>query len=136
MSTSISASKNEFENCGKNVENSNKIEQKYYRKQTKGAIKASIIKQLSAKNAIVPHFLALIDDYMEFYQLSEKLKADIRKRGLTITQTTATGVEQQKENPSVRNLIQVSKQMISILAQMGLTTDKPTGEVSADESGL
>lgn len=127
-----SLSVNDEKHSGKSDEN----KQKYYRKQSKGAIKASLIKQLSAKNALVPHFIALVDDYMEFYSLSEKLKKDISVRGLSIKQQTATGIEQQKENPSVRNLISVNRQMISILAQMELTTNKPTGEVIADDTGL
>lgn len=41
--------------------------------------------------------------------------------------TSASGYEIIKQNQSVKDVVAVEKQMLSILKEMGLTTDAPTG---------
>lgn len=105
-------------------------------KQKKGDIEASLIRQLEAKNAKIPHFLDLINDYMSLWTLKNKLQADIRKRGVSYTSKSAQGVDIVKQNQSVKDLVAVNKQMISLLDRLGLTTDAPTGETDEDNTGL
>ena len=38
-----------------------------------------------------------------------------------------------KQNQSIKDLVAVEKQMLSLLKEMGLTTDAPTGEDVIDD---
>lgn len=82
------------------------------------------MEQLTAKGADVAHFEALVDDYVEYFGLVKKLKADIRKNGISYTAVSAAGKEYVKDNPSVKLLPQVTRTMLMILKELGLTTDK------------
>ena len=103
------------------------------KKPTKAQIKASLIKQLETKGANVAHFIDLIYDYLELYDTKKKLQTDIKKRGVSYETTSASGYEIIKQNQSVKDVVAVEKQMLSILKEMGLTTDAPTGNDVIDE---
>lgn len=100
---------------------------------TKGNIKDSLIKQLMVKGAKVAHFEDLINDYLFLFETKKKLQADIRKRGVAYETFSAQGYKITKQNQSVKDLVAVNKQMISLLKELGLTTDAPTGEEVVDE---
>ena len=53
---------------------------------------------------------------------------DIKTRGVSYETLSASGVPIMKQNQSIKDLVAVEKQMLSILKEMGLTTDAPTGE--------
>ena len=61
--------------------------------KTKQQIRESLMQQLISKGADVAHFEALIDDYVEYFGLVKKMKADIRKNGLSYTAMSAAGKE-------------------------------------------
>ena len=103
------------------------------KKPTKAQIKNSLIKQLETKGANVAHFIDLIYDYLELYETKKKLQTDIKKRGVSYKTTSASGYEIIKQNQSVKDVVAVEKQMLSILKEMGLTTDAPTGNDVIDE---
>ena len=85
-------------------------------------IRKSLTEQLKNKGAFVPAFEDLIDDYVTFYLLKEKLSKDIKERGITVEEYRGnTPVE--KENPSVRSLINVNLQMLTILDRMKINPD-------------
>ena len=86
-------------------------------------VKESLIKQLQAKGADVKLYRALIDDYMWFYQQFHQMQADIRTRKRTYTAVSAAGKEYEKDNPSVKNALLYSRQMVAILAALGLSTE-------------
>ena len=68
----------------------------------------------------------LLDDYMALYDIKKKLKADIKKRGVSYETTSASGKAtiSKNENQSVKDLVAVNKQMLMILDKLGLTTEK------------
>ncbi|MDD3231190.1 MAG: P27 family phage terminase small subunit [Oscillospiraceae bacterium] len=105
-------------------------------------VKDSLIKQLQAKGADVTIYRALIDDYMWFYQQLRQMQSDIRKRGRTYTAKSAAGKDYEKNNPSVDDALKYSKQMVTILAALGLSTETvvpPDGidaEKDSDERDL
>lgn len=103
------------------------------RAPSKAKIKESLIKQLEVKKANVPHFYDLICDYLELYDTKKKLQKDIKERGVYYKTTSASGYEIMKQNQSVKDLVAVQKQMTSMLREMGLTTDAPTGMEVVDE---
>lgn len=93
-------------------------------------VKGSLIKQLKAKSADVTLYRALIDDYMWFYQQFHQMQADIRKRHRTYTAVSAAGKEYEKDNPSVKNALLYSKQMVSILDALGLSTENVVSQAT------
>lgn len=100
----------------------------------KGKIKESLIKQLEVKGANVPHFYDLICDYMALYDTKKMLQKDIKERGVSYETYSANGKTKIiKQNQSVKDLVAVEKQMMSMLKEMGLTTDAPTGKEVVDE---
>ena len=91
--------------------------------QSARAIRESLIEQLRLKGADVAHFTALIDDYVTYFNLVKKMKADIRKKGLSYDAISAAGKPYEKDNPNVKLLQQYTRAMLSILKDLGLTTD-------------
>ena len=91
-------------------------------KTKRADVRESLLTQLEAKGASLACYIDLIDDYMSFWDTKGKLIRDIRKRGVTYTDVSSVGVEMQKNNPSVKELSMVNRQMLSILKEMGINT--------------
>lgn len=100
---------------------------------SKGNIRNSLIKQLEVKGAKVAHFEDLINDYLFLFDTKNMLQTDIKKRGVAYETLSAQGYKITKQNQSVKDLVAVNKQMTSLLKELGLTTDAPTGEETVDE---
>lgn len=96
--------------------------------KSKKAIRESLMAQLKSKGADVDHFEALIDDYVNYFGMVKKMKADIAKRGLSYMATSAAGKEYEKDNPNVKLLPQYTRAMLAILKDLGLTTDNVAEE--------
>lgn len=80
--------------------------------------------QLRAKGADVAHFEALVDDYVMYFSMVQKMKKDLRVRGTTYPATSAAGKNYEKDNPNAKLLPQYTRSMLTILKDLGLTTDK------------
>lgn len=85
-------------------------------------IKESITEQLVMMGAFKEHYIDLIGDYMGFWDVKNKLLEDIETRGVTFFDLSSVGVKMQKNNPSVKELVMVNRQMMSILKELGLST--------------
>jgi phage terminase small subunit len=92
-------------------------------------ILTSLKKQLALKGAALSHYEDLLSDYMELYDVKNKLVRDIKKRGVTYQDYSAAGKLIWKNNPSVKELTGVSRQMLAILKELKLSTDEAGGEV-------
>lgn len=97
-------------------------------------IKDSLIKQLEKKGANVDHFMALIDDYIWYYNQEKEMQKDIKKRGLTFETTSASGYPIEKDNPSIKNAVTYNKQKLAILKELQLTTQNCILEDDEDET--
>lgn len=86
-------------------------------------IKDSLIQQLKNKGANKECFLALIDDYIWYYNQEKAMQKDIKDKGRTYEAMSASGKKYEKDNPSIKNAIMYNKQKLAILKQLGLTTD-------------
>lgn len=86
-------------------------------------IKKSLLEQLKIKGADVELYRSLIDDYCWFWRQEQEMQGDIKQRGRTYLATSAAGKEYEKDNPSVKNALLYSRQMVSILAALGLSTE-------------
>jgi hypothetical protein len=86
-------------------------------------VKESLIKQLEIKGANVEIYLSLIDDYMWLWKQEREMQRDVQKKHRTYTAVSAAGREYEKNNPSVKDALLYSKQMVAILSALGLSTE-------------
>jgi hypothetical protein len=86
-------------------------------------VKDSLIKQLEIKGAKVELYLSLIDDYMWLWKQEREMQKDVKTKGRTYTAMSAAGREYEKNNPSVKDALLYSKQMVAILGALGLSTE-------------
>ena len=98
------------------------------RETVRKRVKKSLVEQLKAKGADVYIFNDQINDYMSMWDLKEDLKNDILENGLRMMYQTANGGKAEKDNPSVKQLPAVNKQMLMLLKQMNISTDKAVKE--------
>jgi phage terminase small subunit len=77
-------------------------------------------------------FRDMTKDYIQLWEIKELLQADIRERGVVYTDLSSVGVEMQKNNPSVKELININRQMLAIWDKFGLRPET-TKEGDADD---
>lgn len=92
----------------------------------------SLVAQLEVKGADVEHFVDLVTDYMTLWDIKEKLEEDIEERGTLFEGEDAMGEIVLKNNPSVKEFLNVNRQMLTILKQLEITTDT-VSSVDEDE---
>lgn len=97
---------------------------------SKSKVKASLLEQLSLLQADKPVFLSLVDDYMKLWATKEKLLKDIETRGISFEDYSASGKRMMKQNPSTKEVVAVSSQMLKILEQLNIST---TSLIAEDE---
>lgn len=97
-------------------------------------VKKSLIEQLQAKGADVTLYRAMIDDYMWFYKQLHQMQADIKDRGRTYTAVSSVGKDYEKDNPSVKNALLYSRQMVTILDALGLDTRTVVGGTAGGDA--
>lgn len=96
-------------------------------------IKESLIKQLENKGANVEHFRDLIEDYIWMYEQEKAMQKDIKVNGRMYKAKSASGYSIDKENPAVKNAIMYNKQKLSILKELGLTTENVINDKDDDD---
>ena len=72
-------------------------------------------------NGKKPHYLSLLNDYLNLWDISQDLSQDIKDRGVTIewrNSETSFGTKDnprsEEHNPSISNLLKTNAQMLSI----------------------
>lgn len=95
---------------------------------TEKQIRDALVNQLEKKGAKIDTFVDLVDDYVRFYKIKNKLSADINKRGITYRDVSSTGIMMTKNNPSVKELVMVNKSMLTILQQLDISTRNVIGD--------
>jgi hypothetical protein len=93
---------------------------------TRADIKEEMLKQLALQGADVAPFGDLVNDYLALWETKKALIKDIKERGVAFL-AGPPGRETWKNNPSVKDLVQVNKQMLVILKELNLTTASITG---------
>ena len=86
-------------------------------------IKEDLLQQLQLKNAYIPVFISLVEDYMNLWVTKELLAADIRKRGVIVTYNNGGGQEGTKSNDSVDKQHRVSAQMTKLLSELDIKSN-------------
>ena len=69
-----------------------------------------------------------INDMSDINALFKEFVGDILENGLRMMYQTANGGKAEKDNPSVKQLPAVNKQMLMLLKQMNISTDKAVKE--------
>ena len=91
-------------------------------------IKESLIKQLESKKANTDYFLALVDDYIFYFNEEQGMQEDVKTRGRSYKAKSASGFMIMKENESLKNAVTFNKQKLAIIKQLELTTDNVIGD--------
>ena len=98
--------------------------------QTK--IENSLLEQLAMLGAMKEHYIDLIRDYMGLWKTKNELRDDLDQRGAVYITKSSIGTEIMKNSPSVKDLVMVNKQMLSLLKELGLSTSN-VGDGEGDE---
>ncbi len=93
----------------------------------------SLEEQLAFKGASLAHYTDLLNDYLTLWDTKNALAKDIRSRGVMFTDSSAAGHTMMKNNPSVKELVMVNRQMLTLLKELNLSTDDAVG---GDEDAL
>lgn len=93
------------------------------RETLRSRVKKSLEEQLKAKGADIELFKDQINDYMTMWDLKENLRDDIEENGLRLMYKTANGGMAEKDNPSVKQIPLINKQMLMLLKQLEISTD-------------
>lgn len=83
-------------------------------------IRKDMIKQLKDRNILESHYISLVDDYMELWNIKNLLIADINTRGVNVEWNNGGGQSGVKKNDSVNELVRVNAQMLKILSELGI----------------
>ena len=117
--------KNLEEKIGK-IEETKQIAEKIVEK--KEAIKEDLQSQLIAQNKFGKQFDDMIEDYLYFFELKERLKHDIDINGIRYKNTGGNGFSTYKPNESVERLQKTNGQMLKILQDLDLKAPEEDGE--------
>lgn len=90
-------------------------------------IRADLLGQLERNKTGGSYYADLVDDYMELWDTKNKLTADIRERGVTVTRVTQAGVNTGK-NDSVGELVKLNAQMLKLLDSLGIKPAQADGD--------
>ncbi len=89
-------------------------------KSKKQMIKEDLQKQLNDLRKHGKYYDDLVDEYLYLRTVREKLKTDIRKKGVRYNFVNGNGKEQEKPNESIANLIKVEQIMLKIINDLGI----------------
>ena len=83
-------------------------------------IKEDLIQQLELKGMYHSFYKDLVDQYIEYYNLKNKLMKDIKEKGVRVNVTSGNGFKTSKANESIMLCQKVTQIMLKILNDLGL----------------
>ena len=98
------------------------------RKKTYKEIRKNLISQLKLKGAESPVFIDLVNDYMMLWITKEMVQNDIENNGIKVKYDNGGGQIGYKDNPSIDRIYKINAQMMKILSELKITTDKVVSE--------
>lgn len=105
------------------IENYQKLEETI--KEKKQAIKEDLQNQLIAQGKFGKQFDDMIEDYIYFVELKERLQHDLNINGMRYKTTTGNGFTSNKPNESYERLLKTNAQMLKILQDLELKAPEP-----------
>ncbi len=103
------------------------------KKINKDNIKASLLAQLAANGTNSEYFLDLVNDYCELWDIKQRLISDIAERGVVYMDKSSVGVEMQKNNPSVKELLNTNRQMLAILEKLKIDAAAAAADIDDEQ---
>ena len=97
-----------------------KMSKKEAENYVRESVKSDLLEQLADLDKATAYNKNLIDDYMFYYDLKDKMKRDINRRGLVITATTGNGFKKKEVNENVAEMQKITRLMLKILSDLGL----------------
>ncbi|MEG1426813.1 MAG: P27 family phage terminase small subunit, partial [Oscillospiraceae bacterium] len=96
-----------------------------------------MIRQLRVMGVNTGCYADLVNDYMTLWDIKNKLAKDVKVRGVTYEDVSSVGVKMQKSNPSVKEIVGVNRQMLSLIEKLGISPAKyvPEKDDSDDDLG-
>lgn len=110
----------------KRIEEAQRIEEKIA--ENKEAIREDLKNQLMTQNKFGKQFDDMVEDYLYFFELKERLKHDIDINGIRYKNTGGNGFSTYKPNESVERLQKTNGQMLKILQDLDLKAPEEDGE--------
>ena len=98
----------------------------------KQAIREDLRNQLITQNKFGKQFDDMVEDYLYFFELKERLKHDIDINGIRYKTTGGNGFATFKANESVERLQKTNGQMLKILQDFDLKAPDEGGEDGDD----
>lgn len=92
-------------------------------------LRQAMLDDLAARGLDAAAYTDKVEEYMDFWALRQELRADIARRGLTVTDDRG----RQTENRSVSLSVQVSRQMLALFNAMGFKAGDLAGMAADDE---
>lgn len=83
-------------------------------------IKQDLVDQLERNETVGEYYADLIDDYMDMWVTKNLLVDDIQQRGIMVKYDNGGGQKGKKKNESIELRIKVNKQMLELLAKIGI----------------
>ena len=102
------------------VEKEKELEERI--KDKKEAIKEDLKKQLLDQNKFGKQFDDMIEDYLYFVELKERLQYDLDMNGIRYRSTGGNGFTTYKPNESYERLLKTNAQMLKVLQDLDLKT--------------
>lgn len=93
------------------------------KKEQKELIKQDLLDQLERKGLFGSYYLDLIDDYMNLWEIKNKLIQDGKKNPYTEWRNSETSYGR-KKNDSIDQAVKVNMQMMKILEFLGIKPSK------------
>ena len=90
------------------------------KKPKKLHIKNDLIDQLERRGVYGGHYLDLIYDYLELWDIKNALIKDIKDRGVTTKYQNGPNQWGYRKNDSIAELTKTNAQMLKILSELGL----------------
>lgn len=101
------------------------------KKKTVDLIRISLLEQLKMQSMTGEHYLDMVEDYCQLYEIREKLQKDINENGLRYEVMTGNGFASEKANESIGNRVKVNAQMLKILGDLNLKQADQQGKANA-----
>ena len=90
------------------------------RKPKKMDVEEALVNMLKTYKKATAYNLDLIKDYMNLYDIKNKLIRDIKTRGVTVQYDNGGGQKGIKKNDSTSELLKTNAQMLKILCDLGV----------------
>lgn len=103
------------------------------KKAKKAEIEASILEQLKNHGGDLAVYHDLVGTFMDLYTVKERLRADIKKRGVKVETEMSTRVKKIVTNESLKELMDVNQHMLLILDKLGIKPSECAGGAGIDD---